>query len=248
MAKQVIGVGTNANDGTGDPIRDAFVKVNSNFDELYTDDAGDVGSITATAPIVRDQATGAVTISLADAGVTLAKIQDVAANSLLIRNENSSGVLSELALATTQIMIGDGTGMVAAALSADVTMDNAGAVTIGNDKITFAKLGVEYTTAVALTSAATIAVDTALGDVFTYTAGHSATLNFTNVGIGDMKTLQVDASGGSYTVTLGTTNGASCTYNKIAGTYSDAAGAKNLIQLKWVATNVAWYTISQIAS
>ena len=45
MAKQVINVGSTANDGTGDPIRDAFIKTMSNFDELYTDDAGDVNSI-----------------------------------------------------------------------------------------------------------------------------------------------------------------------------------------------------------
>jgi hypothetical protein len=35
MAKQLIGVGTAANDGLGDPLRDAFVKVNNNFNELY---------------------------------------------------------------------------------------------------------------------------------------------------------------------------------------------------------------------
>lgn len=79
MAKQVINVGINANDGTGDPIRDAFVKVNDNFTELYSDDTGDVGSITATAPIARDVATGDVTISLNDAGITNAKM---AANSV----------------------------------------------------------------------------------------------------------------------------------------------------------------------
>ena len=76
MAKQVINIGTTANDGTGDPIRDAFDKVNDNFTELYTDDAGDVGSITATAPIARDSATGAVTISLLDDGVTHAKLEN----------------------------------------------------------------------------------------------------------------------------------------------------------------------------
>lgn len=37
MAKQTIDVGTAANDGTGDPLRDAMVKVNANFTELYTD-------------------------------------------------------------------------------------------------------------------------------------------------------------------------------------------------------------------
>lgn len=39
MAKQVIGIGTTANDGTGDPIRTAFDKANDNFTELY-DGAG----------------------------------------------------------------------------------------------------------------------------------------------------------------------------------------------------------------
>jgi hypothetical protein len=39
MAKQVIGIGTTANDGTGDPLRNAFNKTNENFTELY-DGAG----------------------------------------------------------------------------------------------------------------------------------------------------------------------------------------------------------------
>lgn len=36
MAKQTINIGSAPNDGTGDPIRDAFDKVNGNFDELYS--------------------------------------------------------------------------------------------------------------------------------------------------------------------------------------------------------------------
>lgn len=35
MTKQIINVGTSANDRTGDTIRAAMVKVKSNFDELY---------------------------------------------------------------------------------------------------------------------------------------------------------------------------------------------------------------------
>ncbi len=72
---------------------------------------------------------------IADGAVDFAHIQDVAANSVLGRNANSSGVLSEVALATTEILIGDGTGFTAAALSGAVTMANDGTVTIGNDKI-----------------------------------------------------------------------------------------------------------------
>lgn len=35
MAKQTINIGSSANDGTGDPLRTAFSKVNSNFTEVY---------------------------------------------------------------------------------------------------------------------------------------------------------------------------------------------------------------------
>ena len=119
---------------------------------------------------------------------------------------------------------------------------------LANDSVTFDKLGVEYTAPTALTSASTIAVNTALSDVFTFTAGHSATLNFTNVGIGDLKSFIITGGGGSYTLSFGTSNTASATYNKISGTFLDTASAKNLVQIKFVAVNEAWYSISQIAS
>ena len=63
MAKQTINIGTTANDGTGDPLRIAFDKVNSNFTELYNDDAGDVNSVNAGTGISVDQTTGAVTVT-----------------------------------------------------------------------------------------------------------------------------------------------------------------------------------------
>ena len=71
---------------------------------------------------------GAVTIK--DAGVANAELADMAANTVKVRNANSSGEPSDLALTTTQIMIGDGTGFTAASLSGDATMTNAGAVTV----------------------------------------------------------------------------------------------------------------------
>jgi hypothetical protein len=71
---------------------------------------------------------GAVTIK--DGGVVNAELGDMAANTVKVRNANSSGVPSDLALATTEVMIGDGTGFTAAALSGDVSMTNAGVVTV----------------------------------------------------------------------------------------------------------------------
>jgi len=75
-----------------------------------------------------------------DASIDFAHIQNVAANSVLGRDANSSGVLSEVALATTEILIGDGTGFTAAALSGDATMANTGAVTIEDDAVSYAKM------------------------------------------------------------------------------------------------------------
>ncbi len=36
MAQEVINVGSAPNDGTGDPIRTAYIKCNNNFGELYS--------------------------------------------------------------------------------------------------------------------------------------------------------------------------------------------------------------------
>ena len=104
-------------------------------------------SAVETSMIAADAVTGAKipdnaidTEHYADASLEFAHMQNVAANSILGRNANSSGVLSEVALATTQILIGDGTGFTAAALSGDVTMANTGAVTIANNAVEQAML------------------------------------------------------------------------------------------------------------
>ncbi len=223
MAKQTINIGTTANDGTGDPIRTAFDKVNDNFTELYNDDAGDVNSITATAPIERDSATGAVTISLADAGVTFAKMQDVAANSLLIRNANSSGVLSELALATTEIMIGDGTGMVAASLSAKVDITTY----VGSVSFNWSA-GTTFVMGGSLTG--------------------SFTINMSNYKQGQVITIH--ALTGSQTITLDTASGSSEVYNKVGGVDYDGS-SNNVLQIECVddgANPIFNYTVATYAA
>ena len=72
---------------------------------------------------------------LADEYVTNAKLSHMAANTVKVRDANSSGDPSDKAVADTQILIGDGTGFTAAALSGDVTMANDGAVTIANNAV-----------------------------------------------------------------------------------------------------------------
>ena len=101
MAKQAIGIGTSANDGTGDPLRTAMDKTNDNFNEVYTlfgdgstlaisgDATVSAGALTIAAGAVEnsmlaDEAVGAdelaadavVTASIVDDNVTFAKLEN----------------------------------------------------------------------------------------------------------------------------------------------------------------------------
>ena len=60
MTKQTINIGLTSNDGTGDPLRTAFQKINDNFAELYGDDSS---ADTFTSPqITTPTITGTTTI------------------------------------------------------------------------------------------------------------------------------------------------------------------------------------------
>ena len=71
-------------------------------------------------------------------------VADMAANTVKVRDAATTGAPSDKVLTTTQILIGDGTGFTAAALSSDVTMTNAGAVTIAADAVTPAKINILF--------------------------------------------------------------------------------------------------------
>jgi hypothetical protein len=62
-------------------------------------------------------------------------VADMAANTVKVRDAATTGAPSDKTVADTQVLIGDGTGFTAAALSGDVTMTNAGAVTIANNAV-----------------------------------------------------------------------------------------------------------------
>jgi hypothetical protein len=111
---------------------DSRAYVNGSIDEVHlSDDSVDSRAyVDGSIDLIHMSADSVDSPQYVDASVDFVHLQDVTANSLLIRNAGTSGVLSELALATTQIMIGDGTGMIAAALSGDATMSSAGVVTV----------------------------------------------------------------------------------------------------------------------
>jgi hypothetical protein len=90
MANQIINVGTTANDGTGDKVRDAFIKVNSNFGELY-DEGG--ANITVNNPVTSTETTlDEALIDLNTGGGGTPTLQEVLDNDHdLVSNNNFQG-------------------------------------------------------------------------------------------------------------------------------------------------------------
>lgn len=71
MAKQVIGIGTAPDDGTGDPLRTAFGKVNDNFTELYNDLGQNADSSSPLASVLTLESAAAGQTNLAGANAVL---------------------------------------------------------------------------------------------------------------------------------------------------------------------------------
>jgi len=96
MAKQVIDVGSKANDGSGDSLREAGLKINANFTEVYSALGGTSGNLSVVSKltgangIVVSNPTGDITLTNRIATTTQLGVVKVG-NNLSI---NSEGVLS----------------------------------------------------------------------------------------------------------------------------------------------------------
>jgi hypothetical protein len=230
MAQQTINIGTTANDGTGDPLRTAFDKVNDNFNELYSDDAADVNSVNGAT------------------GVVVLDSDDISQGSSNLYNQTHTGdVTGSIALTIAADAV-DGSNIADDSIDSehyvDGSIDNAH---LSDNVVSYEKIDDEFTTSDALTAAATVNVDFDAAQIFTLTPTSSTTLNVTNPKVGITKTVIVTGAGGSYTLSF-TVGGASGTFNLIAGEYDDTSSTKNLIQIICVSATEFWYSISQIAS
>ena len=128
-------------------------------------------------------------------------------------------------------LLGDGSTL---SITGDVSV-SAGAVTIANDAVSYAKLGAGFTTAAAISASD---VDWSSAAVHTKTLSANTTLTFSNVSTGMVVDLVIT---GNYTLTL------PASVKEITGTYDGTVS--NLIQI--VSTNGAteqWATISQEAT
>ena len=138
--------------------------------------------------------TGAV--SAAEVGeqtIDNTKLTHMAANTVKVRDAGSDGDPSDKAVADTQILIGDGTGFTAAALSGDVTMANTGAVTIAADSVEGTMLN---------TNAADGSTIELSSDSLSLKAGSVGISHLANGTAGTL--LSYDATGAAVAVTKGT--------------------------------------------
>lgn len=229
MAQQTINIGTTANDGTGDPLRTAFDKVNDNFTELYNDDAGDVDSVNGAT------------------GVVVLDTDDISEGSANLYNQTHTGDVTGATTLTIAADAVDGSKIADDSIDSehyvDASIDNAH---LADNVVSYEKIDDEFSTSSSLTAGATVDVDFDAAQVFTLTPNQNTTLNITNPKVGITKSVILTGAGGSYTLAF-TVGGASGTFNKIAGDYDDTSSTKNFIQIICVSATEFWYSISQIA-
>jgi len=158
------GVPTRAEDfnASSEVTGGAFVNISegtSNGNKSFVLTTNDVITLGTTALVFSEITStpddgSVITSKIADEAVTLAKMAHAAANTVLVRDANSTGDPLFKTVANTQILIGDGTGFTAAALSGDVAMTNAGAVTIQSGAVETSMIADEAVTLAKMAHAA----------------------------------------------------------------------------------------------
>ena len=141
MAKQTIGIGTSANDGTGDPLRDAFDKVNDNFDEVYSAFTFASNNATVANNVLIGNSTvnsvansTTVSISNSTSEVTATSGSLLVGNSTVNTTSNSSTIV--VSNSTSSITVSEGTiavGNSTVNTTANSSLVNATSVTVNSN-------------------------------------------------------------------------------------------------------------------
>ena len=198
--------------------------------ELYLDDAGDVNSITATAPIARDSATGAVTISLSDGGISTQKIADDAVTTDKLANAINSAITANTAKVTNATHSGDVTGATALTIASNAVTT----AKILNDNVTHDKLENRYTAINAIgTTSGAFNIDFNLGAIQTVTLGGAHTGTFINFKVGQVIDIIIT---GNHALTFSATASGTPAINKVGDTAYDGT-ATQIIQVQCASDN-----------
>ena len=143
MAKQTIGIGTTANDGTGDPLRDAFDKVNDNFDEVYS-----------AFTFASNNATVANNVLIGNSTV------NSVSNSTTVSISNST---SEVTTTSGSILVGNSTVNSIANSSTIVVSNSTSSITVSEGTIAVGNSTVNTTANSSLVNATSVSVNSNTG-------------------------------------------------------------------------------------
>ena len=126
MARQNINIGSSANDGTGDPLRTAFDKINDNFVELYGSD-NDINTLDANLDVSTFAITTGVTngdITVTPNGTGSIKLGAMKFNGTTLSSDDST------IININEALIVDGTASVSGALSTSTSLSLATGATV----------------------------------------------------------------------------------------------------------------------
>ena len=139
MPQQIINVGAAANDGTGDPLRDAYIKCNNNFTELYLSN-GSVTSVSVvpangiTGTVANPNTTPAITLALgAITPTTVNGVQFIGASSPKLTVIGTCGIENNNTGDQTISLTGDVTGSGTGTFSATITSGAVNTSKLGGD-------------------------------------------------------------------------------------------------------------------
>lgn len=96
MAKQVINIGAAPNDNSGDPLRDAFIKSNDNFTELY--DGAGVADDSITYAKLGTEFTTSAAIAASDVDFSTSQVftKTLSADTTLTFSNDAIGMVKDL--------------------------------------------------------------------------------------------------------------------------------------------------------
>ena len=129
MARQVINIGSSANDGTGDPLRTAFDKINDNFAELYGGD-NDINTLDANLNVNNFAITTGVTngnITITPNGTGNINLGSITINGSTVSSNDSTQITLADNIQTTGTVNIDG----ATALGSTLTVGTSLALATG---------------------------------------------------------------------------------------------------------------------
>lgn len=239
MAKQTVNIGAVANDGTGDQLRNAFDKLNDNFDEVY-------GNNFVTEAMLNDDIVGAAELKVTGNG-TAGQILKSDGDGTFSWINNDEGDLTAIVAGTGL----DGTDLSGPIPTINIEDGGVGTTQLADDGVTHNKLENRYTAAVTIsTLTGAYSLDWSAGAVFVMSGSLTGAIEFDFTNFKAGQTIDIYNLTGAQTITFDSDAATSETFNKCGGV--DYAGSStNLIQVQCVddsANAVFNYAVSAYVS